>query len=247
MLSVFCIILFLYLVARHAHKKEESLFCPVCKVGDLKGKERLKIHLFKDHGIGEMFRCEECRHFESPVKGAYLRHLARHHQPAPALACEFCGKPFRSRAGLKLHVRQHRQDRLWRCSECPFSTPQRSNLVRHLAARHRKGVDGADLKADFKCTEGGCDFSCVSEHQLKSHRLRRHTARENMRFRCSECDYASVEKASLEKHVRFRHTKERPYMCNVCGFRYCLRGVERKRIFLSFVGSCKVFPQKIVV
>ncbi len=114
------------------------------------------------------------------------------------------------------------------CSECPFSTPQRSNLVRHLASRHRKDETGKDLKADFKCDS--CDFSCVSEHQLKAHRLRKHTARSDMRHRCSYCDYASVEKASLEKHVRFRHTKERPYMCNVCGFStHTLSSLSRHR------------------
>jgi hypothetical protein len=40
-----------------------------------------------------------------------------------------------------------------------------------------------------------------------------------MRFRCSQCNYASVEKSSLDKHIRFIHTKERPFMCNTCGFR----------------------------
>ena len=54
---------------------------------------------------------------------------------------------------------------------------------------------------------------------MKSHRLRKHTARSEMRFKCSSCDYATIEKAELEKHIRFRHTNERPYMCNVCGFR----------------------------
>ncbi len=86
-------------------------------------------------------------------------------------------------------------------------------------------------------------ISNILEHQLKTHRLRKHTAPEEMRFRCerelfkflnltypffllnfeyffSVCDYATVEKSSLQKHIRFRHTKERPYTCDVCGFRW---------------------------
>ena len=40
-----------------------------------------------------------------------------------------------------------------------------------------------------------------------------------VRYQCSNCDYASVEKAALEKHHRFKHTNERPFMCDTCGFR----------------------------
>ena len=38
------------------------------------------------------------------------------------------------------------------------------------------------------------------------------------RFRCSHCNYATVEKAALDKHMRFKHTNERPFMCDTCGF-----------------------------
>ena len=38
------------------------------------------------------------------------------------------------------------------------------------------------------------------------------------RFRCNLCNYATVEKAALDKHMRFKHTNERPFMCDTCGF-----------------------------
>ena len=34
----------------------------------------------------------------------------------------------------------------------------------------------------------------------------------------SNCNYATVEKAALDKHMRFKHTNERPFMCDTCGF-----------------------------
>ena len=42
--------------------------------------------------------------------------------------------------------------------------------------------------------------------------------RSDMQFQCGQCSYATVEKSALEKHVRFKHTKERPFECEVCGF-----------------------------
>ena len=51
------------------------------------------------------------------------------------------------------------------------------------------------------------------------HVMRSHTLKSSMRFKCSECPYASVEKAALDKHVRIKHTNERPFVCAVCGFR----------------------------
>ena len=32
------------------------------------------------------------------------------------------------------------------------------------------------------------------------------------------CDYATVEKNALNKHIRFKHTHDRPFLCNICGF-----------------------------
>ncbi len=38
------------------------------------GTENLRLHLYKVHGRGEMFRCEECN-FETSTKAVYIKHL----------------------------------------------------------------------------------------------------------------------------------------------------------------------------
>ena len=53
---------------------------------------------------------------------------------------------------------------------------------------------------------------------LKAHVLRKHTAKDQMKYKCSRCDYSTVENGALKKHIRFKHTNERPYMCSTCGF-----------------------------
>ena len=105
---------------------------------------------------------------------------------------------------------------MFQCLVCDFKTPQHRNLVKHLATKHKKDAEGEDLKENQACSQ--CDFKCVAAHQLKAHLLRKHTPKSDMKFKCEECAYATVEKSALEKHVRFRHTKERPFTCEVCGF-----------------------------
>ena len=40
-----------------------------------------------------------------------------------------------------------------------------------------------------------------------------------MKFRCSLCDHATVEKEALQKHNRFKHSYERPFPCDTCEHR----------------------------
>ena len=204
---------------RHAHSEQIDntlLLCPICKTAVLQGLENLKVHLYKSHGIGKVFRCEECN-FESSVKSNYMKHLATHSEfEAKKLKICKCGKSFKSKSGLKLHQQTHINKDLHHCSSCTFKTPQRANLIKHLAVKHKKDENGLELKMSKACPL--CPFNCMADFQLKNHMLRKHTAKSEMKYKCSQCDYATVESAALKKHVRFKHSNERPFMCNTCGF-----------------------------
>ena len=198
---------------QNAHGKEETLFCQVCPER-CQGKENLKLHLYKTHGIGEMFRCEECN-YESPVKSVYIKHLSEHiPQEAMKKKCPKCPKTFRTKTGLNMHLKQHFDESLHGCLSCDFKTPQKLNLIKHMASKHGQDVDGKLLELDISCEL--CDFKCIAEHMLKNHVLRKHTQKSAMRYHCTEsdCNYATVEKAALDKHMRFKHTNERPFMCD---------------------------------
>ena len=85
-------------------------------MGGITGKENLKVHLYKSHGIGEMFRCEECN-FESSTKSQYIKHLSLHAFDGQAkLTCVKCSKSFKSRNGYLLHLKQHLDDRVMKVS-----------------------------------------------------------------------------------------------------------------------------------
>jgi len=85
-----------------------------------------------------------------------------------------------------------------------------------MASKHSQDLEGRLLDENFACTK--CEFRCVTEHMLKNHMLRKHTEKEAMRYHCDHCSYATVEKAALDKHRRYKHTNERPFMCDTCGF-----------------------------
>ena len=199
---------------KHAHYQDDIVRCKVCKAG-FQGKDALRTHMFKVHAEGTLHRCEDCN-YETPVKASFVRHNCI--KSKPKFKCSKCPKEYKSKVGLKLHEKTHEKDgaSLLKCSECGFSSPQKVGMIRHMAAIHKKDLLGNILRPDFKCST--CDEEFVSEYLLKQHRLRKHTARADMKHQCQLCDYASVEKASLEKHIRFKHTNERPYSCETCGF-----------------------------
>ena len=200
---------------QNVHEREETLFCQVCPER-CQGKENLKLHLYKTHGMGEIFRCEECN-YESPMKSAYIKHLGEHiPQEDKKKKCPKCEKVFKTKTGLNMHLKQHFDEALFSCLSCDFKTPQKLNLVKHTASKHGEDVEGKLLEMNVACEL--CDFKCIAEHMLKNHVLRKHTTKAAMRFPCSLCSYATVEKAALDKHMRFKHTNERPFMCDTCGF-----------------------------
>ena len=142
-----------------AHSKDETLFCQVCPE-KCSGKENLKLHLYKTHGIGEIFRCEECN-YESPVKAVFLKHLSEHiPQEAIKKQCPKCDKVFKTKAGLKQHLKQHFDESLYSCLVCEFKTPQKLNLVKHTASKHGQDVEGRPLFENFACEF--CDFKCIA-------------------------------------------------------------------------------------
>ena len=138
------------------------------------------MHLYKNHGIGEMFRCEDCS-FETPVKDVYIKHLSSQHMPEEdqKKKCPKCEKVFKTKTGLNLHLKQHFDDSLYSCPACDFKTPQKLNLIKHTTAKHGIDIDGKQLVASFQCES--CDFKCIAEHMLKNHVMRKHTLKSAMR------------------------------------------------------------------
>ena len=160
------------------HCNEEPVDCQLCPA-TCNGKENFSLHLYKTHGIGEIFRCEECN-FESPVKAVYIKHLSEHvSEDNTKKQCPKCEKVFKTKTGLNMHLKQHFDESLFSCLVCDFKTPQKLNLVKHTASKHGQDTEGRQLELSFVCEF--CDFKCIAEHMLKNHVMRKHTQKSAMR------------------------------------------------------------------
>ena len=100
----------------------------------------------------------------------------------------------------------HTDERPYKCHLCD-RTFRTNTLLRNHINTHT-GVK------PYKCTVDGCDMAFVTSGELTRHTRYIHTHEKP--FRCTLCDYASVEISKLRRHFR-SHTGERPYPCTECG------------------------------
>ncbi|GAB6032924.1 hypothetical protein CHUAL_012119 [Chamberlinius hualienensis] len=131
------------------------------------------------------------------------------------LLCKVCDKKFKTKQTFRQHMRRHTYpDIIQQCPHCPFKAYNfKSKLFYHLASKHQMDLQGNLLEKNFKCQE--CDFSCVAEFQLKSHKIYKHGAKIH---KCDVCSYASNSRADLRKHQDGVHGNKRPFICETCGF-----------------------------
>ncbi len=55
--------------------------------------------------------------------------------PGDGLTCEFCGKTFNAKNGrsnLIVHRRSHTNEKPYKCTLCPYASPQSSKVTRHM-------------------------------------------------------------------------------------------------------------------
>ena len=120
------------------------------------------------------------------------------------------------------------------CSLCKFRTHYNEELLQHMNTEEhiiniRKRAKICIIKeSHVKCKCKYCDLTMNSHTRLKRHVALKHKDKEfvsgvvkrQIGVRntpiCYICGQQFSSKSTLELHVRRRHTKERPYNCEVC-------------------------------
>lgn len=126
------------------------------------------------------------------------------------LRCKDCGKTFRYRSVLELHMRIH--NRGYQCHVCKKSFRFSSYLQQHLIIHSGK--------KPYKCPDCGKDFAFLQN--MKTHQ-RLHQQKP---FRCTQCRKGYSDEGQLQRHM-LCHSGDKPHKCHICnksfGLAYLLR------------------------
>ncbi|XP_018430667.1 PREDICTED: gastrula zinc finger protein XlCGF7.1-like [Nanorana parkeri] len=126
------------------------------------------------------------------LRSELLIHLRSHTRVT--FTCSECGKSFNEKDQFLAHQKSHKAERPYACSECGKSFTEKSVLHTH----QRIHTD--------------CGKSFTHKGNLITHQ-RIHTG--EFPFSCSECGKCFTQKVHLLKHQRI-HTGERPFACPEC-------------------------------
>uniref|UniRef100_A0A3Q0SFV0 Zinc finger and BTB domain containing 48 n=1 Tax=Amphilophus citrinellus TaxID=61819 RepID=A0A3Q0SFV0_AMPCI len=145
------------------HRNERPFVCNTCGHA-FSQKNNLKMHMrihsgerpYQCHLCGKTFRtqasldkhhrthtgerpfgCDVCEQ-RFTEKGALLRHKASKHEDGrPICCCHICGKTFKVRGHLRVHLRRHKGMRKFECVDCGYKFTRQAHLRRHSQIHKR--------------------------------------------------------------------------------------------------------------
>ncbi|XP_028266855.1 telomere zinc finger-associated protein isoform X2 [Parambassis ranga] len=144
------------------HRNERPFVCTLCGRA-FSQKNNLNMHLrihsgerpYQCHLCGKTFRtqasldkhnrthtgerpfsCDVCEQ-RFTEKGALVRHKASKHEEGRPHCCHICGKTFKAREQLRVHLRRHKGMRKFECIDCGYKFTRQAHLRRHIQIHKR--------------------------------------------------------------------------------------------------------------
>lgn len=131
-------------------------------------------------GVKKTFQCELCS-YTCPRRSNLDRHMKSHTDERPH-KCHLCGRAFRTVTLLRNHLNTH-------TGNIQLYKSQRMTLSYSAEIASMCCFFISSGTRPHKCTD--CDMAFVTSGELVRHRRYKHTHEKP--FKCSMCDYASVE------------------------------------------------------
>ncbi|XP_055543700.1 gastrula zinc finger protein XlCGF57.1-like [Wyeomyia smithii] len=195
------------LEAHHStHVQEKNYCCPVCAKRFKSGK-LLKLHETRHTRSVQVktsvdaVECDVCHKvYSSKIS---LRSHKQMHSDAKIL-CTFCGKSFKVRAHLKVHLRSHTKEQPYECGVCHkkfgYETSLRTHRLIHSGER------------PYKCDM--CELSFKQVNHLKAHKFL-HSGQKP--FECLVCRKSFALRGNLTIHMRIHDEQAcSPFQCYLC-------------------------------
>uniref|UniRef100_A0A8C6SEP8 C2H2-type domain-containing protein n=1 Tax=Neogobius melanostomus TaxID=47308 RepID=A0A8C6SEP8_9GOBI len=137
-----------------------------------------------------------------------FRHMKEHIQDKP-FRCSICGKSFTQKGAMKVHMRIHTGEKKFQCHFCEKRFTQVSTCNVHMKV-HTRAVVGNTTAKPFQCPV--CHKCFKIKPYLQAHILV-HTEKP---FSCPNCPKTFRRKLTLEAHMR-AHVGANPCSCTECG------------------------------
>lgn len=179
-----------------------------------RGQKRKKIASSKsDECLCDVcdFRCQSRRRLQE--------HIDRKHGSEYKYSCEYCGKRFKVKGDMRLHIRFKHKESPIICDVCGKTCSNSNSLYVHQKWAH--------FKPKYECPI--CHRRMVSQENLDQHILLQHERREC--FVCEECGKSFTENHRLKQHMMI-HTGDRPHPCHICGKAFARRTAYRQHLLL---------------
>lgn len=133
-----------HMVTIHQPREKGQLQCNECGKW-LMNNRCLKTHMILHSDVE--FRCDKCE-YVTKKKTLLNRHLLTKHSNLRPYKCDRCGRDFKMKRSLTIHIAQHGSTKKYQCQFCDRSFNSSTNFYAHRKSTHPKELQEMRRRED---------------------------------------------------------------------------------------------------